>query len=297
MYKVEEITAEKERFLVLKNADNAAEARISLGEGGRLQELIFKDIFLIKEQQNFNYKDSYASSILFPFASRIQEGKYSFKDEEYQFNLNETGKNALHGLVYNQKFELITAEENTNFCSVTIGYKETNESVGFPYTYEIYATYTLSENDLSLSLEIKNTDSKAYPFTLGWHPYFLSDDLSKSSLRFKSDKKIEFNESLITKKVIDHKTEEEFKIEDKQLDDCFILNSDIIEFNTPNYQIEISINKIENYLQLYTPKGFSVIAIEPMTGISNSFNNKIGLQVLEPNETYSITWNVKLKNN
>ncbi len=297
MYKVEEITAEKGGFLVLKNADNTAKSRISLEEGGRLQELLFKDVFLIKEQLNFNYKDSYASSILFPFASRIQEGKYSFRDEEYQFNLNETGKNALHGLVYNQKFELITKEENTNFCSVTIAYKEINESAGFPYRYEIYATYTLSENDLSVCLKIKNTDSKAYPFTLGWHPYFLSDDLSKSSLRFKSDKKIEFNESLITKKVIDHKTEEEFKIEHKQLDDCFILNSDIIEFNTPNYQIEISTNKIENYLQLYTPKGFSVIAIEPMTGVSNSFNNKIGLQVLEPNKTYSITWNVKLKNN
>jgi aldose 1-epimerase len=50
-------------------------------------------------------------------------------------------------------------------------------------------------------------------------------------------------------------------------------------------------------LQLYTPKGLPLIAIEPMTGISNSFNNKIGLQVLKPNETYSITWNVKFNNN
>ncbi|MFT7442128.1 MAG: aldose 1-epimerase [Maribacter sp.] len=297
MYKVEEITAEKGGFLVLKNADNTAKAMISLEEGGRLQELIFKDVFLIKEQPNFNYKDSYASSILFPFASRIQEGKYSFRDEEYQFNLNETGKNALHGLVYNQKFELISKKESTDFCAVTIAYRATKESEGFPYTYEIYATYTLKESAITLSLKIKNTDSKTFPFTLGWHPYFLSDNLTKSSLRFKSDQKIEFDKSLITKKVIDHKTEEEFKIEEKQLDDCFILKTDAVQFKTPSYLIEISTDKKENYLQLYTPKDFSVIAIEPMTGVSNSFNNKIGLQVLEPNKTYSITWNVKLKNN
>ena len=71
----------------------------------------------------------------------------------------------------------------------------------------------------------------------------------------------------------------------------------MIEFKTPNYQIEITTNQIENYLQLYTPKGLPIIAIEPTTGISNSFNNKIGLQVLEPKESYSLLWNVKLKNN
>ncbi|SDR68567.1 aldose 1-epimerase [Polaribacter sp. KT25b] len=297
MYKVEEISENKSSFLELKNPHNTANARISLNEGGRLQELKFKDFFLIKDQQNFDYKDSYASSILFPFASRIQEGKYSFEDKDYQFYLNETGKNALHGLVYNQKFELISKEENVNFCAVTIAYKETKVIEGFPYTYNIFVTYTLFENDINLSIKIKNTDAKTFPFTLGWHPYFLSDDITKSSLSFKSDKKIEFNENLITKKVIDHITEDEFKIEDKQLDDCFILNSDVVQFKTPTYQLEISTDKIENYLQLYTPKGLPLIAIEPMTGISNSFNNKIGLQVLKPNETYSITWNVKFNNN
>lgn len=297
MYKVEEVIENTSSFLELKNNNNTANARISLNEGGRLQELKFKDVFLIKDQPNFDYKVSYASSILFPFASRIQEDKYVFEEKEYQFYLNETGKNALHGLVYNQKFELISKEENTNFCAVTIAYKETKVIDGFPYTYEMYATYTLFENDISLSIKIKNTDAKTFPFTLGWHPYFLSDDISKSALSFKSDQKIEFDESLITKKVIDHKTEEEFKIEDKQLDDCFILNSDIVGFKTPSYQIEITTDQIENYLQLYTPKGFSIIAIEPMTGVSNSFNNKIGLQVLNPNESYSVTWNVKFNNN
>ena len=53
--------------------------------------------------------------------------------------------------------------------------------------------------------------------------------------------------------------------------------------------------KIENYLQLYRPKDLSPIAIHPMTGVSNSFNNKIGLQTLATNQSHSIIWNVKLK--
>jgi len=31
-----------------------------------------------------------------------------------------------------------------------------------------------------------------------------------------------------------------------------------------------------------------------MTGISNSFNNKIGLQNLAPNQQHTVKWNVKL---
>ena len=297
MYKVEVIKENEVHFLELSNREKTSSASICLEEGGRLKELKFNGVFLIKEQPDFEYKDSYASSILFPFASRIQDGKYSFQENDYQLNCNQTGKNALHGLVYNKKFELIEKEETTNRCSVTIGYKETKESQGFPYTYEIYLTYLLTEKEISLSVKIKNTDTKAFPFTLGWHPYFVSNDLTKTVLRFKSNKKIVFDENLITKEVVAVKTSEIFKIENKQLDDCFILNTSKIGFSTPTYQIEITTGLEDNYLQIYTPLGLSVIAIEPMTGVSNSFNNKIGLQVLQPTESYSLIWNVKFNNN
>lgn len=297
MYKVEVIKENEVRFLELSNLEKTSSASICLGEGGRLKELKFDGLFLIKEQPGFEYEDSYASSILFPFASRIQDGKYSFQENDYQLDCNQTGENALHGLVYDKEFKLIEKEENTNSCSVTIGYQETKESQGFPYTYEIYLTYTLTEKEISLSVKIKNTDSKTFPFTLGWHPYFISDDLSKSVLNFKSDKKIAFDEHLITKEVVALKTPEIFKIEDKQLDDCFILNTNKIGFSTPTYQIEITTDLEDNYLQMYTPPGFSVIAIEPMTGVSNSFNNKIGLQILQPTESYALVWNVKFNNN
>jgi aldose 1-epimerase len=293
MYTVEAVTENELSFLELRNKDKTSFARICLEEGGRLQDLKLKDVFLIKEQPNLDYSASYASSILFPFVSRIQDGKYSFQGKEYQLDCNQSGENALHGLVYNKKFELIEKEENTRSCSVTIRYKETKESQGFPYMYEIYVTYLLTEKEIRLSVKINNSDTKPYPFTLGWHPYFISDNLSKSSLSFKSDKKIAFDENLITKEVIDFKSPEIFKIEDKQLEDCFILNTNNIGFTTPTYQIEITTDLEDNYLQMYTPPGFSLIAIEPMTGVSNSFNNKIGLQVLEPNASYSLTWIIK----
>ena len=298
MFKINELNNNGFGFLELKNLDESSKAIISLNEGGRLQALTFNNIEVVKEIANFKYKDSFASAILFPFASRIENGKYSFKDENYQFNCNENGReNALHGLVFDKKFQLNKKEVTHNKCAVTLFYKEEKREKGFPYTYTIYLTYTLTSKGLSLSVTIENTDTTSFPFVLGWHPYFYNVDLQNSFLNFKSNKKIEFNENLITKETIEYKGDSDFKIEEKQLDDCFILNSNKIDFYTPNYQLEITSNVKENFLQMYTPKDLPLIAIEPMTGISNSFNNKIGLQILEPNNSYSLTWNVKINNN
>jgi len=55
----------------------------------------------------------------------------------------------------------------------------------------------------------------------------------------------------------------------------------------------------ENFLQLYTPMNTNAIAIETMTGVSDSFNNKIGLKELSPRKNYDIEWviTVKIKTN
>lgn len=296
MYKIHTSTKNGLSFIELQNSSKTTTAKICLEQGARLQELKFNNVYLISEQPNFDYATSYASSILFPFASRIKEGKYKFQEDEYQFNCNDNGKNALHGLVFDKKFELFEPEEHKDNCSVTLNYFERNLSEGFPFKYFLSVTYTLFENSLKVRITAKNMDDKAFPFILGWHPYFNSDNLKESSLTFNSDKKVDFDENLITKEIVAFKTPEIFKIEDQQLDDCFILNDNKVSFKTPSYKMEITSDAKKNYLQLYTPKEFPVIAIEPMTGISNSFNNKIGLQVLEPNKTYAINWNLKLIN-
>ena len=81
-----------------------------------------------------------------------------------------------------------------------------------------------------------------------------------------------------------------FKLKDVKLDDGFPLETNEIDFSTPKYDLNIKSSSEENFLQLYTPENRNAIAIEPMTGAADNFNNKIGLQTLQPNETYSMKW-------
>lgn len=280
--------------IVLQNEDNSTSAKISLNEGGRLQELKCNNVFIIKNIPDFDYETSYASSILFPFASRIKEGKYTFLEEDFQLNKNDDDINALHGLVYNKKFELFESKIHKDNCSVTLNYYENDKCIGFPFKYFVSLTYTLFKNSLQLKISVKNNDDSSFPFVLGWHPYFISEDLSNSMLKFKSNKKVIFDENLITKEIVENTQEDVFTLKNKQLDDCFFLEDNIVSFSTPNYELEITSDAKENYLQLYTPKDLPIIAIEPMTGVSDSFNNKIGLQVIESEQSYAIIWNLSI---
>ena len=183
--------------------------------------------------------------------------------------------------------------ELTSFKSELIF--EDKKVEGFPFQYSITLKYELTNTALSLDVEIKNLDSNSFPFNLGWHPYFSTTNLFNSTLLLNSYKKIVVNNSMIPVNEEEINWEKPIKIENKTFDDCYVLNNNSITFKTPEYQFEFSFSTTENYLQLYTPLNRKTIAIEPQTAPANSFNNGKGIQVLKPNESYNLNWNINLK--
>lgn len=284
--------------LEVKDSKNQLYGKIYLNQGASLQELTLNDHAIIQDLSPLTYDTTYASSILFPFANRIKGGAYSFNGENYQFDANQKEENnALHGLVYNKTFSVFEQETSNDSATIILEYIETNESKGFPYTYSIQLKYVFKNYSISLSATIKNTSLKAFPFTLGWHPYFMSANLHDSTLSFDCNQKLLIGDRNITTGIEDIKPVETLKIENQQLDDCWILNSDKVIFSTPKYDLSFGSSAKNNFLQAYTPPRLNTIAIEPTTGVSDSFNNKIGLQVLPANDSYNITWDLNITNN
>ena len=287
---------EKKLNYVVLQSDSVF-AKIVLNQGASLQELTLGSIPIIQDLYPSKYQDTYASSILFPFVNRIKNGKYFFDDFEYQIEINERERNnALHGFVYNKEFQIISQLLEKEKASIVLEYNETKLTKGFPFTYKIQLEYTLQNASLELKVTTLNTSTKSFPFTLGWHPYFTSSDLFNSSLKFDSDKKVSFDENLITQTTEKYNFESELKIENKKFDDCFYLNGDLVEFETPKYRLEITTSEKNSFLQVYTAPKENIIAIEPTTGISNSFNNKIGLKILAPNEENEVNWKLVITN-
>ncbi len=282
-------------FIEISNKNKSSYAKIYLNDGASLQELILNGHILIKDMDPLTYNNTYASAILFPFANRVKDGTYLFNGKTYQLEINEKGlNNAIHGLVYNKTFELLEEKVTEASASVTLIYNEKEISKGFPFTYSIKLEYILTLSSLELKIEIVNTDVNDFPFTIGWHPYFLSDNLYNSLLRFDSHKKAILNERNITQSIDFIPPIKDFEIKDQLLDDCFVLNSNEVKFTTPKYIFNLKSSEKNSFLQIYTPPHNNTIAIEPTTGVSDSYNNGIGLKKLKSNEKYNISWHLML---
>ena len=124
----------------------------------------------------------------------------------------------------------------------------------------------------------------------------MRENLYNSYLKFDSTQQLAIGDRNITSGIKNISPIGNFQIKDQQLDDCWILKSNQVKFETSKYKLIIRSSVENNFLQVYTPPKENVIAIEPTTGVSDSFNNKIGLQTLSPNESYEITWNLETNN-
>ena len=79
------------------------------------------------------------------------------------------------------------------------------------------------------------------------------------------------------------------KIGDRSFDGCYALNGDLRLYNKRGLLIKMTGFP---YVQLYAPPSRTSIAIEPMTGIPDAFNNGIGLKKLAPGEKFQASYDV-----
>ena len=297
MYNLRHIGQDEFRFLELSNPEQSSMLRICLNQGGRLDALVLANESLLAEFPLSSYAKKYQSAILFPFVNRIKDGQYSFNNKTYLLHCNEIDKNnALHGLVYDKTFHFIKSNLKSDLGSVVLKYVEKKGVNGFPFKYNIELTYKLKKDELSLELKVENTDTEKFPFAVGWHPYFKSSNLELSSLKFDADEKFTFGVQQIPNGQIKVNIKRLLELKETNLDDCYPLKSNEVNFFTPNYDVKMHSSSKTNFLQLYTPVQTNVIAIEPMTAPADSFNNGIGLQILRPKENYTITWTVSINN-
>lgn len=297
MFTLTKIEADGLDFIEIHHPENKSKATLCLNQGGRLSGLEFDGIKILADYEPSTYKANYASSILFPFVNRIRDGKYTFEDVDHVLDCNEADKNnALHGLVYDKTFDYVDRDLTSSHGAITLQYKHDGTCQGFPFKFDIQLTYTLTEENFSLAVNIVNKHESPLPFTIGWHPYFVSKNLDESSIAFESSTQYLFDQQQIISGTTPLDVEMPYSLKGVKLDDGYPLQSNAVEFLTPEYRIHMTSTSKENCLQLYTPPTLNVIAIEPMTGAADSFNNKLGLQKLQPKDSYTVKWNITFEN-
>lgn len=284
---------------VINHSEFDFEAIIYPNLGATLQQLKFGKVSLIDGispdvEGLKGYGGAYNSSFLFPFPNRISKGNYTFENRSYQLDCNENGReNAIHGCIDHAVFTLQSKKCTSNHAELVFHYKHRTKVAGFPFKFDCLISYRFSKSSVAISLTVNNTDNARFPYGFGWHPYFLLDNFNTSILSFDGDSQIECDEEMIPIGRSRHGLASEFKLENHQFDTGFVQETSASSLETNTYKVSFSTSdNLEAYLQVYTPPHHKSIAIEPMTCIADSFNNKTGLRVLQPNET--VTWDIKM---
>jgi len=247
-----------------------------------------------------------SSELLFPFASRIPGGKYTFFHKEYELAQNDpTHASAIHGLVRKQNFHLSEQGLHDDEASIKLHYDLRN-AIGYPFDIDFSVKYSLTaDGKFSLTYEAKNVGNEPAPVMFGWHPYFrLGNEMVDAwKIDIPSDEIVSFDDDMIPV------GKEQFPISGptllfkKVLDNCFIVKANgetaVTKLISDNQHVTLVIEQETgegkfNHLVLYTPPERDCVGIEPLTANVNSFNNGEGLNVLAPGNSIKGTIRISL---
>ena len=244
-----------------------------------------------------NITDGFKSAKLSPFVCRMAAGKYDWNEDSYSVEKFFLGNHAIHGIVYDAPYLIQSTRADGNSACVELFYGYPGNVKGYPFPYLIQVLWKLEkENRLTVTTTITNASPMAIPISDGWHPYFsLGDSVDDYNLQFDSTEQVEFDSELIpTGNLI---KDERFKsghlMKGVFLDNCFLLDDKSEKpkciLSNKNFQLIIEPNINYPYMQFYTPDDRKKIAIENLSSAPDAFNNKMGLQILEPQETINFS--------
>lgn len=251
--------------------------------------------------------DGFHGAKLSPYVCRLHKGSFDFEDKSYKVKGHYMGDSAIHGLLFDAAFAVSSTHVDEEKAILSLWYQYNTTEHGFPFPYSIEVIYKLTaDRSLQVTTNVTNAGKTNMPLNDGWHPYFkLGQSIDSASVRFDSKELVEFDDALLPSgKTSIYQNFHSFKVfGDTELDNCFTLNRPAYNEDLPAFEIKdesvglsIGIYPDDAYpfLQIYTPPSRESIAVENLSSIPDSFNNKTGLITLKPGESRVFNTTYKL---
>lgn len=249
------------------------------------------------------------SPFLFPFPSNLRNGTTYFDGKPYCMDA--------HGFARNYEWTVEKAEGNT----AVLTFSQNEETLQlYPFRFTLRAAYTVLEDSVSLTMEVKNDGDGEMPYCFGTHPAIRVPFQNSPGSRFedyevKFEKPEENSCPLYDEKAgqIDVNARRPFLSDSQTLPlrysdydevDTIIfdhLNSGWVDLRDRNTgrSVRVSFTPFD-YIAFWTPHA-PFLCIEPWQGLSacsdedDDFRHKRGCRILQPeqSETYTLTISVK----
>ncbi len=289
MFKIVQSFDGQQNTFEIVHPPSGLQATINATQGAALQSLKLADQVVIGIPTGWRYLDCQASGLLFPFANRIQHGKYTWNNKTYQLPINDNiNGHAIHGLVYDHAFELVNTEVSDHSACMQLAYYHDGALEAYPFPFRLLVEYSFSVGQMVMHWSVENLSKQELPYTWGWHPFFkiMNKEQMHLSIQakeiFKHDNtRIAYGKTAVTKDLYFNWMEE--------LDNCYTLEDGLIRWEALGKEWMMQ-SAACNYVQLFSTPEIPYIAIELVSGPSNAFNSGEGLRSIESKAVVNNSW-------
>jgi aldose 1-epimerase len=246
------------------------------------------DISILRETppEAFAARDGRAFSgfPLIPFSNRIRAARFSFAGKHYVIARDaEDPRHALHGTSRFYPWQVTARTENSLRCAIDY----TPQNFDWPFAYQAWQEFTLTEDRLRVSIGLRNTHNTPAPAGIGLHPYF--SRVPGMELAFDAQSVwAKDSQDIPTQKIPDdgrYNFDRRHAIDDGLIDNDYGGWGGRIDIFAPERpDISIQASKSFSELVLFTPVGKPYLAAEPVSHRPDAIHGG-DMTVLQPGET------------
>jgi len=238
------------------------------------------------------------SPILFPIVGTLKNNSFLYNDAKFELSR--------HGFARDNEFKVVASSDNQVVFSL-LSSAETLKN--YPFEFELRLIYTLEENSLNITYEVKNNGAVKMPFSIGGHPAFaLPGNFEDYSLLFEKQEVLKTYE--LENDLVSDKTKT-FELNERQLplkysifeNDALILKTlesnsiEILEKQKP--LLRFSFKDFPNF-GIWTKINAPFICLEPWLGYSDTSKSngnlfeKEGILTLQPDQVSEATFKIEI---
>ena len=285
--------------LEIVTTPNGAELKSIIYQG---REYLHQGENVLDEDGNVYWKRR--APILFPIVGALKNN--TTKIGEKDFHMSQ------HGFARDMKFDIVKISEREH--TYVLKYNEETLKM-YPYKFELYVTYTIRNNSLTVAYRVNNVDNKEIYFAIGGHPAF-SINLKENRYKVEFDdieEDVRFlqlenglvsynndyvNSSCMTDKKIINIKKDTFAHDAIIMSDLKSKRVRLIENDKELLEMDFSGFK---YLALWSKKNAPFICIEPWyntadyTDSNGMFLDKKDIIKLEVNKSFKCEYTITFK--
>ena len=234
---------------------------------------------------------------LMPYSNRIGHGKLIVGDQTFPLRANFPPEpHAIHGFGWQRAWRV--AKRGSDAVELHLQHAT---DVDWPFACEATQLLRLAANALTMRLSVKNTDSRAMPVGLGFHPFFPLSPETHLQADWKGMWKMDAD-SLPTDLVTIPPEADYSQLRPASnwtVNNCFTGWNRRAVLDCPTHRMQIDASEACRQIVVFAPNdGRNFIALEPVTNINNAFAlaakgvADTGVRMLATGESFEISMTI-----